>query len=1380
MDQLQLFVSWGGYKETIRLSISRLTEKGGFAFFRSALVAVHARRGLQDLPDIEIYAALPIGNGLSSATVDILMANEDDLTTLQDGDSLFLRSSQSVPTEKPIPKLGRHSASSHNMPMEHNHPSHEAISPQNSVQKNATEIDRHELASQIFSSSRPADSQSPLPLRTMSRLPASNLEQLAKSAPVSSSIAPASTTPPTTASLGLPAKSPLPSHAPVHAQPPSTLTRTVLAASSTVSHLSNELVAPTVALPPPYVPSDSSIQPSVHATSNLPLSYPTAPRTNKTTHAASTALPPPDPHRSSQTTVPSDSIEPLPSRRYSLSEEQNSLAPPELYVVSTELRAKSSTSMVQPVRPLFHPTSSVPPIAPPLDLVAVSTTSPSASMPDNEGYRPPSQAFALPPGNSPPDLLTLYRLINAHSAWVPSPPSNGTMIYTGNASSLLPHLPSYPILKSPFMSLIGLKSYTIVPLPFRKVRPFLELSVLQNAQIEPHIVKIDDAEDTPSGPSQKWHFADIPFQKSHIPGPMVPIQVVSHETPNAPDFYAVATFPVSTLPVSASNFGLIARGFVVESVTNNDCHAFYAELGQKEAPSQSELDRLANATEGTKITYVYVAAYSAIPVGAEKDLLWTFGRPLSRLRKALFDLFPDTQIHPMAFPSSFSPSSAAPLLSNIPPAIPPAPSVTATAAPLPPHPRGRQRQISPRPSVPPPAPSRGSSPSPLSSHAAGASGNHAVGFAPQPQLPPNARGPSTSALQIYPSSLAPGHEVEHKVPSRRNSIDIVSGIPSNTSISSAAPGFAHPSASSTYTAVNAPISSSSDYPISPSSPPSPPPPSDTYTTPSPATASAQVGLSAPVSPYYPYQFAFDVSGVWKLDRARSTPIGVLLKAMEVPWMARKLVESLDVTTTLRFEQTDIESIPKFSVTEESTLGAATVEYDLSWEQQNVVKDGKTMSHRSLVLMGVDECDQDVNVTVGNYLANGPPAPPAPSDPRRFVKESLYPRWGPGSGCLLCTSVLPDNVGETTDERHLVGPHILRLVTRYRKNGVLKATLVRFFNRAGDDKKTMVSLQAPALPFEKPFLDYLLFTRSIQAPPAAFRTPEKPHPAHHPISTLTEISGTQSAADPLIRNPPNDIPHQMFSPVQLPPTPKTPFTPHHSASSTTSQVPPSGVPVLRLMHTPDTTGGLVVIHGDTFDRGHFLSANGDANANTELLQGSSELSSYSIQCNGYRCPVAAVAKDGKSILVSLPPGHSSAQYNAIQVYSAKGSDVTRVATLPFSYAVPTLTSVSIVPRVPSALTPLNTGPNHQPVVQFSLVLWGQNLGATPEAIRVLVNDVDCGLVQLEVPHAKCSVLPHSILHADSLPDKPAFIKVQVGDQVSNALALNLEYMQEFAF
>ena len=47
------------------------------------------------------------------------------------------------------------------------------------------------------------------------------------------------------------------------------------------------------------------------------------------------------------------------------------------------------------------------------------------------------------------------------------------------------------------------------------------------------------------------------------------------------------------------------------------------------------------------------------------------------------------------------------------------------------------------------------------------------------------------------------------------------------------------------------------------------------------------------------EVSFDMTGSWRVDKATSETLDELLKEMGVPWIARKVVDGLEVTTVLR-------------------------------------------------------------------------------------------------------------------------------------------------------------------------------------------------------------------------------------------------------------------------------------------------------------------------------------------------------------------------------------------------------------------------------------------------------------------------------------------------
>jgi len=186
---------------------------------------------------------------------------------------------------------------------------------------------------------------------------------------------------------------------------------------------------------------------------------------------------------------------------------------------------------------------------------------------------------------------------------------------------------------------------------------------------------------------------------------------------------------------------------------------------------------------------------------------------------------------------------------------------------------------------------------------------------------------------------------------------------------------------------------------------------------------------------HPYpEVSFDLSGTWRVDKATSDTLEELLKEMGVPWIARKAVEGLEVTTILR--QTGSSELV---IEERSRLGDHSSKISLNWKQFDVKGgDGKVVKVQAIALSSIDslEITSDAVAAVDAHLKSEASSPSTPTKKH----------CGPGSGCIISTSILPGNLGVTYVQRHLVKPNLLRLITVYVKEGKVRAKLTRYLHR----------------------------------------------------------------------------------------------------------------------------------------------------------------------------------------------------------------------------------------------------------------------------------------------------------------------------------------------
>lgn len=250
-----------------------------------------------------------------------------------------------------------------------------------------------------------------------------------------------------------------------------------------------------------------------------------------------------------------------------------------------------------------------------------------------------------------------------------------------------------------------------------------------------------------------------------------------------------------------------------------------------------------------------------------------------------------------------------------------------------------------------------------------------------------------------------------------------------------------------------------------------------------ADAAASGDASSPSTPHP----IFNLSGVWRIDRKTSQPLEELLKEMGVPWLGRKMAESIEVVSTVKHTPEAL------SIEDATPLGVFPNTYHLDWQAREVKgADGKKVTVRAVALAGVDEIGaaDDVEALVAGYQENGPPALPD--------GQASYPAVGPGAGCIITSTILPDGAGWTRDQRHLVSPSVMRLITVYWRDGKVRAKVTRYLNRQETEQP------APPLSAPKPP------PSSIEAEAAPAAVSAAPNAA---VSSLASVPTQNAAVDP---------------------------------------------------------------------------------------------------------------------------------------------------------------------------------------------------------------------------------------------------------------------------
>lgn len=138
----------------------------------------------------------------------------------------------------------------------------------------------------------------------------------------------------------------------------------------------------------------------------------------------------------------------------------------------------------------------------------------------------------------------------------------------------------------------------------------------------------------------------------------------------------------------------------------------------------------------------------------------------------------------------------------------------------------------------------------------------------------------------------------------------------------------------------------------------------------------------------------DVSGTWVIDKSRSDTLDEFLSLMGLPWIARKLAGSLEVTAMTKHDV----AAGSIVTEDHSSMGITVTTYTLDGQSRSVTRDGKTSVMTSTLL----------TVPPPPRLGSGEAWAP-PSDP---LLSQAY-------GAFRVHSVLPHGGGETTDTRIMI-------------------------------------------------------------------------------------------------------------------------------------------------------------------------------------------------------------------------------------------------------------------------------------------------------------------------------------------------------------------------
>jgi hypothetical protein len=271
----------------------------------------------------------------------------------------------------------------------------------------------------------------------------------------------------------------------------------------------------------------------------------------------------------------------------------------------------------------------------------------------------------------------------------------------------------------------------------------------------------------------------------------------------------------------------------------------------------------------------------------------------------------------------------------------------------------------------------------------------------------------------------------------------------------------------------------------------------------------------------PYTGApFDLSGTWALDRARSDSLQPMLAAMGIGLVWRKLMDAVDIVPTLQH------TLGRLRVEDSTKYGVSVTTYELDWVQHTYCGvDKKEVTYRACVLPGVDSLRTTAELVtpetaVEAYRA-APPSPPPHLD-------GAYPRFGAGSGMLLSESILPDKIGVTWDERHLIDPNTMRLVTTFVKGGAVKTRLTRYLTRTGEPPTALLEIPRIDLVVREASLHGELKVASPPAPGITAVVAAQPEDSRPTVTRQLSFNSRSPPALP----PPLPL-HEDAIPAQLP-------------------------------------------------------------------------------------------------------------------------------------------------------------------------------------------------------------------------------------------------------
>lgn len=172
--------------------------------------------------------------------------------------------------------------------------------------------------------------------------------------------------------------------------------------------------------------------------------------------------------------------------------------------------------------------------------------------------------------------------------------------------------------------------------------------------------------------------------------------------------------------------------------------------------------------------------------------------------------------------------------------------------------------------------------------------------------------------------------------------------------------------------------------------------------------------SSSIIPSTPVLPSCSLSGRWRIDKPRSDKLDVLLAACGVPWIARKVVDKLEVLCEITYNTQQDEkgnTINQCIITETSSAGKKVSVFDIDGEWHTHTAEGKKSELR---------CSDNIrpeHLTLRSHPLNG--------------------------GYLFVESVLPDSLGDMENVRVLTSRTQMTEITTIKKNGKTTVVCTRY-------------------------------------------------------------------------------------------------------------------------------------------------------------------------------------------------------------------------------------------------------------------------------------------------------------------------------------------------